>query len=68
MGHFVVRICGRNVDGMMKELGLGREYQRWITDEIRAQGFEIPLFSEEKRVPKGMFEVASHRSRAGWYR
>jgi len=35
LGQFVVRICGRNMDGMVKELGLVREYEQFVEGEKR---------------------------------
>jgi hypothetical protein len=32
--QFVVRICGRNVDGMVKELGLAKDYERFLQCEM----------------------------------
>jgi hypothetical protein len=32
LGQFVIRICARNVDGMVKELGLAKEYERFLAD------------------------------------
>ena len=30
LGQFVLRICGRNIEGMIKELGLVKEYEQFL--------------------------------------
>lgn len=35
LAAFVVRICGRNMDGMLKELGLVRDYEQFLEGEKR---------------------------------
>ena len=68
MGHFVIRICGRNMEGMVKELGLLKEYNRFVKSSTASsakinlmrkilQGCmifdEVPDASPASRVNKG---------------
>ena len=35
LGQFIVQICGRNMDGMIKELGIAKEYEQFLAREKR---------------------------------
>lgn len=41
MGHFVIRICGRNMEGMVKELGLLKEYNRFVKSSTASSAKDI---------------------------